>query len=57
MLREILETAWCIEGSSGIETYREKALQGERPVQERQKQFEQIELGESFKSNLINILT
>lgn len=40
ILREMLETAWKIEGAAGgLKGYKNKALQGERPVEERQRQI------------------
>jgi transposase-like protein len=56
-IREILETAWAIEGSAGLQNYIEKALQGEKPVEERVRAFQQAGMADSVKRNLINILT
>ena len=41
-IREILETAWSIEGSAGLQTYLDKALQGERPIEEKVRLFNQM---------------
>ena len=57
ILREILETAWAIEGSAGsFQDFKDMALQGERPVEERVKILEQAGMSDGLKDNLCKIL-
>jgi hypothetical protein len=56
-LKDMLETAWAIEGSDGgLKSFKEMALQGENPVEERRWLYEQAGYSDSYKDRQVKIL-